>query len=150
MGDLSNGRDIESDVAMTALSADRPCTDPKDDLFGHAPFARHLAKSIRCHRGGDGLVIALHGPWGSGKTTILNYVCHYLEAEKTEDADPPVVVHFNPWWFSGREDLAQTFLRQLQAALPAKNAKSSGLANYWTSTVKVSEVLSEQRSMRRG
>lgn len=123
MGDLSNGRDIESDVAMTALSADRPCTDPKDDLFGHAPFARHLAKSIRCHRGGDGLVIALHGPWGSGKTTILNYVCHHLEAEKTEDADPPVVVHFNPWWFSGREDLAQTFLRQLQAALPAKNAK---------------------------
>ncbi|NCU02153.1 AAA family ATPase, partial [Candidatus Macondimonas diazotrophica] len=108
---------------MTALSADRPCTDPKDDLFGHAPFARHLAKTIRCHRGGDGLVIALHGPWGSGKTTILNYVCHYLEAEKSEDADPPVVVHFNPWWFSGREDLAQTFLRQLQAALPAKNAK---------------------------
>lgn len=40
MGDLSNGRDIESDVAMTALSADRSCTDPKDDLFGHAPFAR--------------------------------------------------------------------------------------------------------------
>lgn len=123
MEDPSNGRDTASDVAMTVLSADRPCTDPKDDLFGHAPFARHLAKSIRCHRGGDGLVIALHGPWGSGKTTILNYVCHYLEAEKSDNADPPVVVHFNPWWFSGREDLAQTFLRQLQAALPAKNAK---------------------------
>ena len=123
MEDPLNNCNAASRAAMTALSADRPCTDPKDDLFGHAPFARHLAKTIRCHRGGDGLVIALHGPWGSGKTTILNYVCHYLEAEKSEDADPPVVVHFNPWWFSGREDLAQTFLRQLQAALPAKNAK---------------------------
>lgn len=123
MGDPPNGRNIESEVAMTALSADRPCTDPKDDLFGHAPFARHLAKSIRCHRGGDGLVIALHGPWGSGKTTILNYVCHYLEADKSADADAPVVVHFNPWWFSGREDLAHAFLRQLRTALPAKNAK---------------------------
>ena len=123
MEDPLNNCNAASRAAMTALSADRPCNDPKDDLFGHAPFARHLAKTIRCHRGGDGLVIALHGPWGSGKTTILNYVCHYLEAEKTEDADPPVVVHFNPWWFSGREDLAQTFLRQLQAALPAKNAK---------------------------
>ena len=123
MEDPLNNCNAASRAAMTALSADRPCNDPKDDLFGHAPFARHLAKSIRCHRGGDGLVIALHGLWGSGKTTILNYVCHYLEAEKTEDADPPVVVHFNPWWFSGREDLAQTFLRQLQAALPAKNAK---------------------------
>ena len=123
MEDPLNNCNAASRAAMTALSADRPCTDPKDDLFGHAPFARHLAKSIRCHRGGDGLVIALHGPWGSGKTTILNYVCHYLEAEKSDNADPPVVVHFNPWWFSGREDLAQTFLRQLQAALPAKNAK---------------------------
>lgn len=123
MEDPLNGCNAASSAAMTVLSADRPCTDPKDDLFGHAPFARHLAKSIRCHRGGDGLVIALHGPWGSGKTTILNYVCHYLEAEKSEDADPPVVVHFNPWWFSGREDLAQTFLQQLQAALPAKNSK---------------------------
>lgn len=123
MGEPPNGRNIESEVAMTALSADRPCTDPKDDLFGHAPFARHLAKSIRCHRGGDGLVIALHGPWGSGKTTILNYVCHYLEADKSADADAPVVVHFNPWWFSGREDLAHAFLRQLRTALPAKNAK---------------------------
>lgn len=123
MGEPSNGRDTVTDVAMTALSADRPCTDPKDDLFGHAPFARHLAKSIRCHRGGDGFVIALHGPWGSGKTTILNYVCHYLEADKPADADAPVVVHFNLWWFSGREDLAHAFLRQLQTALPAKNAK---------------------------
>lgn len=123
MGDPPNGRTIESEVAMTAVSADRPCTDPKDDLFGHAPFARHLAKSIRCHRGGDGLVIALHGPWGSGKTTILNYVCHYLEADKPADADAPVVVHFNPWWFSGREDLAHAFLQQFQAALPAKNSK---------------------------
>ena len=123
MGDPSNGRDTASDVAMTALSADRPCTDPKDDLFGHALFARHLAKSIRCHRGGDGLVIALHGPWGSGKTTILNYVCHYLEADQPADADAPVMVHFNPWWFSGREDLALAFLRQLQAAFPVKNAK---------------------------
>ena len=123
MGEPPNGRDTVTDVAMTALSADRPCTDPKDDLFGHAPFARHLAKSIRCHRGGEGLVIALHGPWGSGKTTILNYVCHYLEADKPADADAPVVVHFNPWWFSGREDLAHAFLQQFQAALPAKNAK---------------------------
>ena len=62
MEDPLNNCNAASRAAMTVLSADRPCNDPKDDLFGHAPFARHLAKTIRCHRGGDGLVIALHGP----------------------------------------------------------------------------------------
>ena len=50
---------------MTALSADRPSTDPKDDLFGHAPFAKSLADSICRYPGSDGLVLALYGPWGS-------------------------------------------------------------------------------------
>lgn len=31
---------------MTALSADRPSSNPQDDLFGHAPFAESLAISI--------------------------------------------------------------------------------------------------------
>ncbi len=36
------------------LCADRPSTDPAQDLFGHAPFARTLAQAIQGHRwGGD-------------------------------------------------------------------------------------------------
>ncbi len=35
---------------MTARSADRPSIDPKDNLFGHAPFAKSLADSIRAFR----------------------------------------------------------------------------------------------------
>jgi len=34
---------------MTALSADRPSVDPKDDLFGHAPFAENLASDFELH-----------------------------------------------------------------------------------------------------
>ncbi|CAM5435152.1 KAP family P-loop NTPase fold protein [Rhodanobacter lindaniclasticus] len=101
-----------------ALSSDRPSTDPKQDLFGHAPFARTLAKAIRGYHGSDGIVLALYGPWGSGKSTVLAYVQHELESGP--EADRPVVVPFNPWWFSGQEHLAKAFLGQLQAVLPAK------------------------------
>lgn len=101
-----------------ALSADRPSTDPAQDLFGHAPFARMLAKTIRSYRSSDGIVLALYGPWGSGKSTVLAYVQHELETGSEEDR--PVVVPFNPWWFSGQEHLAKAFLGQLQAVLPAK------------------------------
>jgi len=103
---------------MTALSADRPSIDPKDDLFGHASFAKNLADSICRYPGSNGLVLALYGPWGSGKSTVLGYVGHYIEQQPEEDR--PVVVSFNPWWFSGQENLARAFLGQLQAVPPNK------------------------------
>lgn len=102
------------------LSADTPSTNPSEDMFGHAPFARTLAKAIRGYQGSDGIVLALYAPWGAGKSTVLAYVQH--ELEQGQEAQRPVVVPFNPWWFSGQEGLAKTFLGQLQAVLPAKYA----------------------------
>ena len=103
---------------ISALSSDRPSTDPAQDLFGHAPFAKTLAKAIRDYSSGDGIVLALYGPWGSGKSTVLAYVQH--ELENGPEDDRPIVVQFNPWWFSGQEHLAKAFLGQLQTLLPSK------------------------------
>lgn len=112
---------------MATLSSDRPSTDPKDDLFGHAPFAKSLADSICHHHGSDGMVLALYGPWGSGKSTVLSYVRHYLE--QRPEAEQPVIITFNPWWFSGQENLARAFLGQLQAVLPGKSEKFKKLGD---------------------
>lgn len=112
---------------MTALSADRPSSNPQDDLFGHAPFAESLADSICRYPGNDGLVMALYGPWGSGKSTVLSYVRHFLE--QRPETEQPVIVTFNPWWFSGQENLARAFLGQLQAVLPAKSEKFKKLGD---------------------
>jgi len=112
---------------MTALSADRPSSNPQDDLFGHAPFAESLANSICRYLGNDGLVLALYGPWGSGKSTVLSYVRHFLE--QRPETEQPVIVTFNPWWFSGQENLARAFLGQLQAVLPTKSEKFKKLGN---------------------
>jgi len=104
-----------------SLTSDLPRNDPKEDLFGHAPFAEQLAKSIARHAGEGGLVLALHGPWGSGKSTVLGYVRYYLKTQ--ESTNDLVIVEFNPWWFAGRDDLARAFLRQLQAVLPVRSEK---------------------------
>jgi len=103
---------------VTDLSSDRPLSNPSDDLFNHSSFARALAEAVHRHKATDGIVLALFGPWGSGKSTVLAYVQHYLE--KYPEAERPVVVPFNPWWFSGQESLAKAFLGQLQAVLPEK------------------------------
>lgn len=108
-----------SGVEMAAdISADRPVERPEQDLFGYAPFAKQLAESICSLRSLDGLVIAVYGPWGAGKTTLLNLVRHYISAQPEKER--PVVVLFNPWWFSGQEDVALAFLGQLEAAIPTR------------------------------
>ncbi|MDO8294006.1 MAG: P-loop NTPase fold protein [Gallionella sp.] len=102
---------------MTALSADRPNSNPQDDLFGHAPFAESLANSIYRYPGNDGLVLAVYGPWSSGKSTVLSYVRNFLE--QRPEAEQPVIVTVNPWWFAG----------QLQAVLPTKSEKFKKLGH---------------------
>ncbi|HBO3113720.1 TPA: AAA family ATPase [Pseudomonas aeruginosa] len=110
-----------------ALSSDRPSIDPVHDLFGHAPFAKGLAESIAGYPGDDGIVMALYGPWGAGKSTVLSYVRYYIE--QTPERSQPVIVPFNPWWFSGQENLARAFLGQLQAVLPSKSEKFKKLGS---------------------
>lgn len=95
------------------LSADRPGSDPSSDRLGYAPFAKRLAKSIATLSRAEGHVVALYGSWGFGKTTMLNYVRHYLNA--MEPNERPVIVSYNPWWFSGHEDLVRAFFGQLRA-----------------------------------
>ena len=97
------------------LSSDKPLTKPKDDRLAYSPFAERLAESLLAMAPPDGFVVALYGSWGSGKTTVVNFIVHYLEDRP--DDDQPIIVHFNPWWFSGRENLIRAFFDQLQAAL---------------------------------
>ena len=97
------------------LSADRPGSNPSSDRLGYAPFAKSLAQSIVKLSRPEGHVIALYGSWGSGKTTMLNYIRHYLN--EMEPSEQPIIVAFNPWWFSGSEDLIWAFLNQMQASL---------------------------------
>ena len=103
----------------STLSADRPQTDPSQDLFGYAPFAQTLTKALCNYGSSEPLVLGLYGDWGSGKSTILKFICHNLK--EVPENERPIVIEFNPWWFSGQENLARAFLGQLQAVLPKKN-----------------------------
>ncbi len=126
------GKEFLREVILV-LSADRPCIDPVEDLFGHAPFAEHLARSILSTPNPQGMVMALFGKWGSGKTTLLRFIRYFIETNTVAVAEKPIIVEFNPWWFSGREDLAGAFLTQFQAVMPKEDSD----------LVKVGELLGE-------
>lgn len=108
-------------MEQSRLLYDTPIDAPEQDRLLRAPFAAQVAESILNLNAEEGFVFSLNGPWGSGKTSIINLVLHYIEAKK---ADTPgiVVVRFNPWWFSGQEHLIQQFFRQFRAAIGSKDA----------------------------
>ena len=60
-------------------------------------------------------MFALYGPWGSGKSSVLNLVLEYVK----DQAKPGemLVLKFDPWWYAGDEQLVQQFFRQLRGAL---------------------------------
>lgn len=83
--------------------------------MGRADFARSIAYALAGWRGDQSVVVALHGPWGTGKSSIKNMA---LDAfTELEDADRPQVLEFNPWQFSGQDELFTAFFREIGAAL---------------------------------
>jgi len=99
---------------MSKYFNDSPIETPKDDRYGATSFAQSIAKSIVNLGDPEGTTIALHGPWGSGKSSVVNLIRHEIEVGAYEDL---VVTEFKGWWYRGDEALALAFLQELHALL---------------------------------
>lgn len=117
MTQIESTTDVET-KDFNVLSADNPLKNPEHDRLGYASFAKNLADSICMMSPPQGFVMAVYAPWGLGKSTLLNFIIHYLEQKPA--SEQPLIVPFNPWWFSGQEDLTKRFFEQLQAVLSEK------------------------------
>ncbi len=94
---------------------DKPIESPEEDKFGFDTFSSAIASSIAYNKQPEGTVVAIHGPWGTGKSSIVNLVKYHLENEpETNDLE---VLDFNCWWFKGEEALALEFFRQLYSVM---------------------------------
>jgi predicted KAP-like P-loop ATPase len=104
---------------------DNRLTNPQTDRLGYASFAQHLADCICKMNFAETFAIAVYGPWGSGKSTLLNFVLHYLEEKP--DEEQPIIVPFNPWLFSGYQDITRRFFDQLQNVISKTTYVPKGL-----------------------
>ena len=98
----------------------------EDDTLGRANFAKELGKSILNIKAANGFVYGLEGEWGSGKTSILNMTVDYLEENKS-DENPIIIIRFNPWWFSGQNQLIKQFFKEFTYKL--QNSSNDSLKN---------------------
>lgn len=99
-------------VWQEGLSGDRPIVSPEQDALGRTGFAAQIRHELEATSREEGLVLAVTGEWGSGKSSVVN-----LALGPLEERDGYRVVRFNPWLFSGTPQLIEHFFSELRAQL---------------------------------
>lgn len=113
------------------IPSDNPISTSDQDLLGRALSARLFAHQILSSDCSQGMVAAVLGEWGSGKTSFIN-----MAREEFESADIPVL-SFNPWMFSGAEQLVSAFFLEISAQLKLR----AGLAEIGKKLEDYGEIL---------
>lgn len=113
------------------MQSDSALTDIKQDRLGRNEFAIQIANGLvnSFKDNHESIVIGINGEWGSGKSTLVNFVVQEIEEITKNEDYKPVIIRFNPWMFSGQKELQTIFLREMYLAMKRdlgffkKNAK---------------------------
>ena len=92
--------------------SDAPVDDPKADQFKRWPFSQRIAQTIAARRDPSSFVVGIFGEWGSGKTTVLNFI-----EKELSKFDSVICIRFNPWRFVDEVHLLGNFFNTLQDVL---------------------------------
>lgn len=106
------------------LGDDLPKDNPwRHDRLNHAPFAARIAKVIISLTAPNGYVIGLHGQWGSGKSTVINFILAHVNKHNAEHEEDQVInIDFRPWIVSGHQDLIMAFFKIMSERLGPKDS----------------------------
>lgn len=93
------------------VPSDNPISRIEDDALGRNVLAECLVNRVLEFDFSAGIVMGVLGAWGAGKTSLINL------ARKEFEARGVPVLDFNPWMFSGTEQLVYSFFAELSAQL---------------------------------
>jgi predicted KAP-like P-loop ATPase len=105
------------------FSSDRPIDEISEDLLGRSGFSQDLAKAISGWHGNDSLVVALHGDWGSGKSSIKNMAINELNKI---DVHKPDVIEFSPWEWAAQDKITSSFFQEISSTVGLKDKSDDG------------------------
>lgn len=105
-------------MSDTPTPTDNPIASSGEDRLGRTLVALDLARQVRALDASKGLVVGVMGPWGYGKTSFVN-----LMREGFAENPSLTVIDFNPWMFSGAQQLTDAFFKEIAAELRVKDPK---------------------------
>lgn len=119
--------------------ADQPIASKSEDQFNRAPFATRIAETLAIRTDPSSIVIGLYGPWGDGKTSVLE-----MMQEELKTHDEIIVVRFNPWHFQTEDLLLRGFFSTLADAmgrsLPSIREKAGSLLQKYGSVLSLASI----------
>lgn len=108
-------------MSETPLHQDRPITSSEDDRFDRSQYVRSLSEALLAVDG-ENLVVGITGPWGSGKTSVKNMLIESFR--NADESRRPYIVEFDPWMFSGSDDLVALLFEEISASLRSLPART--------------------------
>ncbi|GAA2164077.1 KAP-like P-loop domain-containing protein [Humibacillus xanthopallidus] len=116
---------------------DEPLSGPGGDTLATSHVAKTAADVISAAHSAEGSVVfGLSGPWGSGKTSLIEMTRRYLTDEHSSQGWR--IVDFTPWSTSGVDVMLTEFYATIASALPTQGAKTARKA--LTGLVQVSAI----------
>lgn len=110
---------------IPSLSSDRPVKALCDDLLARGEYVIAMANAFIQWKADESLVVALYGPWGAGKSSIKNMIVDVIQKHEPK----PAIVEFNPWSWSGSEQIQSAFFSEIGRAIgkqsPSPEAKAA-------------------------
>ena len=100
--------------------ADSPIERAKQDRFGRRSWAVRVAATIAAQRDASSLVVGIYGPWGDGKTSVLNLIHDTLD-----ETTGVVPVRFNPWRLGDETEMFRGFFATLADALDEQTTSTA-------------------------
>jgi predicted KAP-like P-loop ATPase len=97
------------------IIGDNPIRCLKDDTLGRGILARSFVQQVLAFDASDGMIVGVLGAWGSGKTSFINLTRDEFERVGV------LILDFNPWMFSGAQQLVESFFFELSAQLKIRS-----------------------------
>ncbi|CAJ3967924.1 KAP P-loop protein [Burkholderia pseudomallei] len=119
--------------------SDHPITSRAEDRFNRASFATRIAETIATRIDSSSIVLGIFGPWGDGKTSVLEMMQEALKLHSNA-----IVIRFNPWHFQNEDLLLRGFFATLADAmgqsLPNMKEKAGELLKKYGSVLSLASL----------
>lgn len=113
---------------------DDPIFNISNDKLGYSPIVKRLTDILLKETPKKSFSIGLVGPWGNGKSSIINIVKEEIKDKtilKDKEVKEPIIIHFLPYLNHNEKDIINEFFIALSDKLSKFNGKlSDEITNY--------------------
>lgn len=104
------------------IQSDQPVQAIDEDVLDRAGFAESIAQAVAEWDGEECLIIGVQGPWGSGKSSLKNFIHKHLIAIAKAQGEKPIHVHnFSPWEWLDTTTVQKALFSELRKFLKRKD-----------------------------